>query len=395
MLFQFQHIVSALALTATLANAAVVPRSKSSFTVHQVAVPKNSSNAFNHYATALRKHRGRLPEALAVSFKKTPTGSGEGTAQATPIGQDMSYLLPVTVGKSTLNLDLDTGSSDLWVFSSETPKNQRGDHDIYQPSSTGKKIPNSSWSISYLDGSGASGAVYIDKVSIGNVSFDKQGVEAALSASESFTKDSDNDGLIGMAFSSINSARPRQNTFFENIANNLDEPLFTASLKHNAPGSYDFGFIDKTKYTGELTYTDVDSSDGFWNITVDSYSVGNQTGEGFTAVIDTGTTLVLIDEEVVNTYYRQVKGARFDYWGGLYAFDCNSELPDFTLKINSKEAKIPGKLIKWAEQEGECVGGIQSSNGGDNILGDIFLKSQYAVFENKNGSPRFGFAPQA
>lgn len=50
------------------------------------------------------------------------------------------------------------------------------------------------------------------------------------------------------------------------------------ALKHNAPGTFDFGYVDKSKYTGSLTYADVDNSQGFWQFTADSYSVGSQSG---------------------------------------------------------------------------------------------------------------------
>jgi aspergillopepsin I len=43
-----------------------------------------------------------------------------------------------------------------------------------------------------------------------------------------------------------------------------------------------------------------------------------------------------------------------------------------------------------------CFGGIQSNSGiGFSIFGDIFLKSQYVVFDQTTGSPRIGFGQQA
>jgi aspergillopepsin I len=55
-----------------------------------------------------------------------------------------------------------------------------------------------------------------------------------------------------------------QTTFFDSVKSQLESPLFAVTLKHQAPGSYDFGYIDQSKYTGELTYTDVNNSQGFW-----------------------------------------------------------------------------------------------------------------------------------
>jgi hypothetical protein len=88
-------------------------------------------------------------------------------------------------------------------------------------------------------------------------------------------QDQNNDGLLGLAFSSINTISPNpQTTFFDTVKSQLDSPLFAVTLKHNAPGTYDFGFIDKSKYTGSLVYADVDSSQGFWSFKADSYKIG-------------------------------------------------------------------------------------------------------------------------
>lgn len=51
----------------------------------------------------------------------------QGSAAATPIDSlDDAYVTPVSIGTpgQTLNLDIDTGSSDLWVFSTQTPSSQ-------------------------------------------------------------------------------------------------------------------------------------------------------------------------------------------------------------------------------------------------------------------------------
>lgn len=284
-----------------------------------------------------------------------------------------------------------------WVFSSELPASQSAGHSLYKPTN-GTKMPGYSWSISYGDGSSASGDVYKDTVVVGGVRASGQAVEAAQKISAQFQQDRNNDGLLGLAFSSINTVSPRpQTTFFDTVKSRLDSPLFAVTLKHNAPGTYDFGFVDKNKYSGSLAYTDVDNSQGFWMFTADGYKVGSTSGGSIRGIADTGTTLLLLPDDVVAAYYRQVSGATNDQSVGGYTFDCSTQLPDFTVSIGSYEAVVPGNLVNYApvnQGSSTCFGGIQSNSGlGFSIFGDIFLKSQYVVFDSQG--PRLGFAPQA
>ena len=94
-----------------------------------------------------------------------------------------------------------------WVFSSELPSSQSSGHSIYNPSksSTAKKLSGATWDISYGDGSGASGDVYTDTVDVGGTTVTGQAVELAKTISAQFQQDQNNDGLLGLAFSSINT----------------------------------------------------------------------------------------------------------------------------------------------------------------------------------------------
>lgn len=99
-----------------------------------------------------------------------------------------------------------------------------------------------SWDITYGDQSGAGGDVYSDKVVIGGVTATSQAVEAATSVSSTFASDTQSDGLVGLAFSSINTVKPKaQTTFFDTVKSTLAKGLFTADLKKGAAGSYTFG----------------------------------------------------------------------------------------------------------------------------------------------------------
>lgn len=243
-----------VALTALLATAgsasAIPPRigtpapEEGSFSTTQVRNTKHVKNGPLALAKAYRKFKIPLPEELQAAVANT-TGAvkrATGSATTTPTQYDSEYLTPVSIGTpaQVLNLDFDTGSSDLWVFSSETPSSERDGQSIYTPSksSTSSKLSGATWEISYGDGSSSSGDVYKDKVTVGGLTVTSQAVEAAQTVSSEFTSDSDNDGLLGLAFSSLNTVSPtQQKTFFDNAKSSLTSPLFTADLKHNA-GKY-------------------------------------------------------------------------------------------------------------------------------------------------------------
>jgi hypothetical protein len=137
-----------------------------------------------------------------------------------------------------------------WVFSERLPQQQRVGHQFYSLTNNtdGKPLDGLSWKIAYGDGSGASGVVYADRVKVGGVTATSQAVEAATSISAQFINEH-SDGLLGLGFGNTNTIKPtKQPTFFENIKPSLKDPLFTVTLKKNATGIYDFGYIDPQKY---------------------------------------------------------------------------------------------------------------------------------------------------
>jgi aspergillopepsin I len=238
-----------------------------------------------------------------VGMASTKRSTTEGSVSTSPEQYDAEYLANIQIGTppQTLPMDFDTGSSDLWVFSSETSGQSVSGQAIYSPgkSSTSSKMDGSSWKISYGDGSSSSGNVYTDLVTIGNLSVQSQAVESATQVSSEFTADSAMSGLVGLAFSSINTVSPKaQNTFFDNAMPKLSQPVFTADLKHDADGSYNFGYIDSGAFTGEMFYVDLFNSSadysGFWSFQSTGYAVGDgsatsSSGTGSTGTGSTGT----------------------------------------------------------------------------------------------------------
>ena len=109
------HLPAALAVLVTVdalpwKNAPFTPTSslkkRASVTGKQRRGPNVQKRSIaDHVQAAYSKHKLVMPLVLASTL--------EGQAFNTPMDNDLFYNVPVTVGGQSLELDLDTGSSDL------------------------------------------------------------------------------------------------------------------------------------------------------------------------------------------------------------------------------------------------------------------------------------------
>ena len=245
-----------------------------------------------------------------------------------------------------------------WVFNTGLPARSQQGHTLYDPSksTTVAEMQGSRFNVSYGDRSFARGPVVIDTVDIGGATVDKQAVGIPNTVSRSFIADVHSNGLVGLAFSSINTVRPeRQKTFFDNVLPDLSQPVFTASLRAGVAGAYEFGNIDTSLFQGELATVPVDTTRGFWQFDSVQFAVGDgapqttPTGSS-TAIADTGTSLMLMDDEVVAAYYEQVEGAQQSPEVGGFVFPCTSGLPDLKVAVGGNyTATVSGKLMSFAQ----------------------------------------------
>ncbi|GAP88973.1 putative peptidase A1 [Rosellinia necatrix] len=366
----------------------------------------------------LKKFNLEIPRGLQEVVEKhnakanilaAPDHDGTGSVPAKSKDGDLLWLAPVSIGTppQELFVDLDTGSTDSWFFSTETEESEVNGQTLWDPSksSTSALIPNCSWSILYGDWSTSSGTCYKDTFVLGNLSIPHMTIESATSVSTMFTSTSYMSGLVGLAWPDLKQTVPPQKCLIEFLPEVLNKPVFTVDFQHNSSdGSFNFGYIDHKLHESDIVYTNVDSSVGFWGVKNTAFGIsGENLTYSFlnpkTVIVDTGTTLLFAPEASVDTYFAKVPGANYSLEEYGYVVPCDAELPDFLWEISDEEGNIvngaiPGAYLIYAHTTDElCFAGLQSISGFSGvqgIFGDIFLKSGFFVFDIKR--KRFGAA---
>ncbi|KAG0080935.1 hypothetical protein BGZ93_009641 [Podila epicladia] len=325
------------------------------------------------------------------------------------VKHDLEYYGSVSIGTpaQVVKLDFDTGSSDIWFPSSTCTSTACKNHNRFNAGASSTfQNDGRQWTISYGDKSSASGTLGSDIVSVGNIAV-RQTIGLATSESAQFGS-SPEDGLFGLGFNTIESVRGVK-TFMDNAiaAGLLSQPVisvFLPSVRRNGGvgGEYLFGAIDSTKYEGELTYVPVTRL-GYWQVTMNDVtfageSLGVDSSEG---IVDTGTTLVMLSDAAAKAVHDKIPGAVFtpetDTESAYWSVPCS-----LTSSSDNVGIKMGGKLFDIAvadlayedlgDGSGSCYSGIQGGQDGLWILGDVFIKNNYCVFE-QSAKPRIGMAP--
>ncbi|KAH1297384.1 hypothetical protein KXV81_001124 [Aspergillus fumigatus] len=358
--------------------------------------------------------RARIQHVLRKRIADTDETSDVG---ADDVQNDTMYLAPVSIGTpaQTIHLEVDTGSADLWVWSTHLAPATIAQHKtgtVFDPSksSTFEEQSGSTWKVSRDDGSFAFGTVGTDTISLGGLRVEHQAIELADSLSAQYEQGT-GDGLLGLAFSHINTVRPQPvRTLVENMVAQEDIPesakLFTAKLGcwqgANEPDEgepfFTFGFIDQDIVTAsgeEVYYTPIDNSWGFWLFDSASATVNGKTiaRSGNKAIADTGTPLALVDDETCQAIYDAIPGAHYDDESQGYIFPSTTtadKLPVVSLAVGDKQFVVQREDLGFAEaKSGYVYGGIQSRGSmAMDILGSTFLKGIYPIFDV--GNLRFG-----
>jgi hypothetical protein len=93
--------------------------SQQTFTLQEVAVQRQVPWSAEHeILKAYSKYGVEPPAGIQAAVRNFDNSANDGpstSVEAVSIRNDLEYLIKVRVGNQTLNLDLDTGSADLYV----------------------------------------------------------------------------------------------------------------------------------------------------------------------------------------------------------------------------------------------------------------------------------------
>ncbi|KAG9008067.1 Type I transmembrane sorting receptor [Tulasnella sp. JGI-2019a] len=318
-------------------------------------------------------------------------------------GTDELYYGPISIGTpaQAVTVDFDTGSSDLWVPIS-TCSGCVGPLFNETASSTYRATPTT-FSIEYGDGSGASGTVATDTVTIAGLTVANQGFGAVTIESNGVAGPM--VGLLGLGFPAV--AASGGNPFFNLVANGaLISNVFSFYMARNGGIGSELciGCTDSTKYIGSITYHTLSASatggiQSFWNTPSSgfTYNGGASTGS-FSAIIDSGTTLIYIPAAAAKNLYALIPGsqdASASLGAGTYTYPCSMTLGTIAMVIDSNSYALnPSDFNAGPVSNGSstCVGAIfgDDSDPGLATVGDTFLKTWVSIFDYDNN--RVGFA---
>ncbi|KAF9090158.1 hypothetical protein BGX27_002326 [Mortierella sp. AM989] len=362
-----------------------IPISKGKVSTHK--------NTLGRWAHSLRKFGLKLKEGDLSSL------SLHSSLPLTDVGNDKEYYGIVKIGNppQSFKMQFDTGSSRFVLSASDCVECSGDSHYDRAASSTFRKGNEEPWDIHYGDGSFASGVIAQDDVTLGGITVRAQSLNLVKNESENF--DDVIDGVMGLSFGQLSNST----TVFENMMaqHKVDRGIFSFYLGKRSlggGGEVVFGGLDSSRVLPGygITYTNVIQAMhwkvGFRNVIVNGYPmVDVALKQVLPAVIDTGSTLLVIPERLTNWIHRQIEGARS--FRGVWTVPCDMTEGQMEFDIEGKIFKVPAvDLVREATNlPGVCFSSVQSSPGSYMIIGDVFLKNNYVVFDQTN--KRVGFAP--
>jgi len=325
-------------------------------------------------------------------------GTLDGDGHVVPISDFMNaqYYGPISLGtpEQSFNVIFDTGSSNLWIPSEKCSK---CNHHKYRSEESSSYVANGKeFHIQYGRGH-LTGFLSADTLSFGGVAVSNQTFAEGVEVPFIPFGLGHFDGILGLGFPSIavdSVVPPVQNMIQQNL---ISEGVFAFYLPSESgqKGELSLGEIDKTKYSGALTWVPL-TRQTYWQIGLDNVivagvSVAQNVLQG---IVDTGTSLMVGPVAAVKQL-AAIVGAKKMILTGEYTVECDkvSSLPPIEFVIAGQNSQLTSSQYVL-NTGGKCLFGFMGMdipNDAAWILGDVFIREFYTVFDVTN--TRVGFAP--
>ena len=336
------------------------------------------------------------------------------------------YYANVTIGTpgQLLQLQLDTGSSDVWMTESNaTFCKQEEDACIggtFDPtqSSTYKLVQQGAFQVQYVDNSGSEGDYFSDNINIGGVTVTGQQMGLAK-------RTTIGTGIVGVGFAQDESVCAQSEGPCQTYPSIIDSMVNQSKINSHAyslwlndveanTGSIIFGGVDTDKYEGQLVTLPIlpdAQSGGFTSFTVawTGFNIGTPKGVENTfvpqnfaqpAILDSGTSTLLFPDDVAQQLFDQF-GAQYSNQLQAYVAPCYLQNANATLNFqfggtNGPTISVavseflldltgPGQPpLKFDNGDVACLLGFEGAQGRPILLGDTFLRSAYVVYDLDN-----------
>ncbi|KAJ5097514.1 hypothetical protein N7456_008235 [Penicillium angulare] len=389
---------------------------------------------------------GPVNGQCSASGHGTPGKSSGSTVSLIATEFGTVFDAPVTIGDQTFMLLVDTGSSDTYVMQSGcTCINATSNLKIpqedclysnktYHKSKTYRPVRGEFFGVEYGAGL-ASGLMAYEQVTMGNITV--EGQKVAIANVSNPMGDGVNNGLLGLAYPSITSAHPLNDTsnatywynrlVYSPLMNTmydqaLIEPYFSLALAHTPQnkstsfgGYMTLGGLPPVEHSSHFSTVPVEITDNiplwytsgkktrsYWSTTITNVTYGSSMSNltsnstSFQAFFDSGNYISYLPSAVVDPINALFSPpAVYDSSLGLYVVDCSAKTPEFGLYLGDQMFFHDGSDLIYQTGEGFCVSSLGSSEdvslGGLtlNIVGVPLLKNVVAVFDFGKNEMRF------
>ncbi|KAI8370852.1 aspartic peptidase domain-containing protein [Choanephora cucurbitarum] len=318
------------------------------------------------------------------------------------------YFGEISIGTppQKFNVVFDTGSSDLWVVSSEChdPICKTRQQFDTKASLTYRTIPGGenydANTIHVVYGTGSiKGRLGRDTISLADneIVIRDQVVADAYAISNEFSK-LPFHGIFGLGLRSLMSSEGHNPPFHSMVQQGLIQlPIFAIYSQHKA-GEIDFGGIDPSRFEGGLRFVDA-IDDNYWMIAMQTIRIGNQLPQFVRrkGIIDSGSTLIIMPAMDAKEYHKHIKGA-FPNGDGTWSIPCKNvrDIQPIWIELDTITLELAADSLFMAPASSTsvyCLSGISEQSSSDEdtwILGDVFLKNFYTVFDLER--KQLGFA---